>query len=322
MAPDAQHGGSALGSPRTAAAAWRDLPIAYGDEMLQHVLRLHAGSEELPAYAEWIREHMGGRVVGFRDTLVPQILFFADLRDRDVLDFGCGTGSTTVVLCENAPAARVTAVDIEPELLEVARLRLRHHGMEERVALQPISPVARLGDLPFAAEVFDFILANGVLEHVVPFASRPQVILEMWRLLRPGGILFISETPNPLWPIDRHTTGLPFISWLPSGLARRYAIACGRHQPGVDLDVRGRRGMSYWEIVRPLRRTGRRFEVLNITAAGNRLLPVPTADRTSAKRRLATFLLERIAGKPLAALGVPTLALGPFVEHLCIRKQS
>jgi len=294
-------------------------PIQYSAEMVQRVERMHAGAEQLPGYAGWIADHLGGRVVTFRQRLVPQILAFTDLRGLDVLDFGCGTGSSTVALWERATDCRCTALDVDRDGLEIARLRFRHHGMEDRVALHAIEPVQRVGDLKFASASFDFVLANGVLEHVVPFATRPAVVGEMWRLLRPGGLLFISETPNPLWPIDRHTTGLPLVPWLPSGLAARVAIAAGRHRPGADLDARGRRGMSYFAIKRAI---GRDCEVLNLTVARNRLLPAGPPDGTapSARRRAGTFFLERVIGTPLAALGIPSLALGPFIEHLCLKK--
>lgn len=305
-----------------AAARRATYPVAHDDAFLEAVLDFHAGAEQLPGFAGWIHDHMGGRVVEFRRRLLPQILAFTDLRDQDVLDFGCGTGSTTVVLAEAAPASRITGIDIDAAGLEIARARLRHHGLAERVSLRQVGPVSRAGDLPLPAVSFDFILANGVLEHVVPFAVRPQVVLEMWRLLRPGGRLFVSETPNPLWPVDRHTTGLPLVPWLPSRAAARLAVAFGKHRPGADLDARGRRGMSYWEVVRPLRRAGERFEVLNVTEAANRLLPAgpEPGTRPGLKRRLGTFVLESVAGKPLAALGVPTVALGPFLEFLCLRK--
>ncbi len=297
-------------------------PIEYGDAMLSLVRSMHAGSESLAGYPGWITDHMGGRVLDFRARLVPQIRAFTDLCEQDVLDFGCGTGSTCVVLAEAAPSARIIGVDVDGAGLEIAALRLAHHGLEGRVQLRHIPRVQQPGDLRFASASFDFVLANGVLEHVVPFAVRPQVVLEMWRVLRPGGLLYVSETPNPLWPVDRHTTRLPFVSWLPRGLARRYAVACGRHLAGTDFDSRGWRGMTYWEVMRPLRKSGARVAVLNLTRGGNRLLPAgpPPGVPSSARRRAATFVTERVAGRLLGALGVPAVALGPFLEHLCLQK--
>lgn len=298
----------------------RNFPIAYDAAFLARVRAFHSGAEHLPGYRHWIDEHMGGRVVTFRARLLPHIRAFTPLQDLDVLDFGCGTGSSIVVLGEAAAGGTLTGIDVDAPGLELAALRLAHHGLAPRVRLQGIRPVTRPGDLPFADASFDFILANGVLEHVVPFATRPAVILEMWRLLRPGGLLYLSETPNALWPIDRHTTGLPLIPWLPSRLAARIAVAAGKHRPDADLDARGRRGMTYWGVVRPLRRAGLPFEVLNITRTHNRLLPGGIDRATSPKRRFAMLALERLAGAPLGALGTPTVAFAPFLEHLCLRK--
>ena len=295
-------------------------PIAYDAAFLARVRAFHAGAEHLPGYRHWIDEHMGGRVVTFRSRLLPHIRAFTALRGLDILDFGCGTGSSAVVLGEAAEGGTLTGIDVDAAGLELARLRLLHHGLASRVRLQAIRPVTGAGDLPYADASFDFILANGVLEHVVPFSTRPAVILEMWRLLRPGGLLYLSETPNALWPIDRHTTGLPLIPWLPSGLAARLAVAAGKHRPEADLDARGRRGMTYWGVVRPLRRARLPFEVLNITRAGNRLLPGGIDRAASPKRRVAMLALERLAGAPLAAMGTPTVAFAPFLEHLCLCK--
>jgi hypothetical protein len=78
--------------------------------------------------------------------------------------------------------------------------------------------------------------------------------------------------------------------------------------------------MTFWGVVRPLRRAGLMYEVLNVTRTGNRLLPGGGDRDFSARRRGATFVLERLAGPALGALGVPTVAFAPFLEHLCLRK--
>lgn len=294
-------------------------PIKYSDEFLARVEALHASGCSLPDYSRWIDDHMGGRVVAFRERLLPHILAFTDLSDLDVLDFGCGTGSSTVVLAEASAGGRITGVDIDAVSLQVATLRFTHHGLDDRIATRVITPIEKVGDLDLPSEQFDFALLNGVLEHVVPFRNRSAVLLEVWRTLRPGGMLFISETPNLVWPYDRHTTGLPLIPWLPGTWAHRISVALGRHNEEGDLESRGRRGMTFWGIVRPLRAMGP-VEVLNITHTGNRLFPGRPAFRPSSRRRFATAVLERGLGPILTRLGIPATALGPFIEYLCLRK--
>ena len=75
-----------------------DCAIDYGPEFLEKVRDMHAGAEELPDYEKWIIDHMGGRVETFRKKLLRQIRAFTRLENADILDFGCGTGSTTVML--------------------------------------------------------------------------------------------------------------------------------------------------------------------------------------------------------------------------------
>jgi 2-polyprenyl-3-methyl-5-hydroxy-6-metoxy-1,4-benzoquinol methylase len=300
-----------------------EYPIDYGPEFLERVREMHDGAEELPGYEGWIEDHMGGRVETFRSRLLPQIRAFTGLENMDILDFGCGTGSTTVMLAEVGEGSRITAADIDPRSLELARMRFEHHGLSPRITLMRIDPVRRIGDLEIPSGSFDFVLMNGVLEHVVPAERRSAVILEAWRVLRPGGMLFISETPNLLWPFDRHTTGLPLIPWLPSSLARRYALALGRLTGKGDLDAWGRRGMTYWGIVRPLKKAARGAEVLNITMKHNRLFPAgpPGGSPAGLKRRIGSFILEDLLGGLLTRLGIPVLAFGPFIEFLCLKKR-
>src|SRR5262245_61885140 len=53
----------------------------------------------------------------------------ADLAGRDVLDFGCGSGALTILAIE-AGAASVTAVDLNPALIEQARNICRSRGLK------------------------------------------------------------------------------------------------------------------------------------------------------------------------------------------------
>ena len=128
---------------------------------------MHAGAEALPAYESWIVDHMGGRVETFRSKLLWQIRAFTDLENAEILDFGCGTGSTTVMLAEASAGNRITAADIDPFSLEMAGMRFRHHGISSRITMLHIPPVRKAGDLDLPSGSFDFILMNGVLEHVV-----------------------------------------------------------------------------------------------------------------------------------------------------------
>jgi len=104
--------------------------------------------------------------------------------DQGVLDVACGTGVVAVTAARLG--ARVTGLDLTPELLERAR---------ENAALAKVSIDFHEGDvekLPFDDSEFDVVLSQ--YGHM--FAPRPDVaIAEMLRVLRPGGTIAFSTWP-------------------------------------------------------------------------------------------------------------------------------
>ena len=73
-----------------------------------------------------------------------------------VLDFGTGSGCLAITLALKCSAARVTALDISPEALAVARQNCTRHGVAERVQFHEGDGFAAL---PPGAE-FDLLVAN------------------------------------------------------------------------------------------------------------------------------------------------------------------
>lgn len=115
----------------------------------------------------------------------PRLAYVAErtsLRDAAVLDVGCGGGLLSEALAR--AGARVTAIDLAPNLLKVARL----HGLESgvKVAYREVA-VERLAEESPAA--FDAITCMEMLEHVPDPAA---VVRACATLLKPGGQLFLS----------------------------------------------------------------------------------------------------------------------------------
>jgi SAM-dependent methyltransferase len=104
-----------------------------------------------------------------------------------VLDVACGTG--VVAITAAGRGARVTALDLTPELLARAR---------ENAALAQADVEWHEGDveqLPFADATFDVVLSQ--FGHM--FAPRPEVATaEMLRVLKPGGTIAFSTWPPEL----------------------------------------------------------------------------------------------------------------------------
>ena len=77
---------------------------------------------------------------------------------------------------------------------------------------------------------FDVIQLNAVFEHLVP-QERKKLMPDLWQRLRLGGYLVLTETPWRWFPIETHTTGLPFVNYMPD----RLALAAVRYRHSKSL---------------------------------------------------------------------------------------
>lgn len=100
-------------------------------------------------------------------------------------DIGCGTGASTLLLAGLLGNARITAVDLRPEFLDVLQSRARQLGVADA-----ISPCAcSMDNLPFADGELDVIWSEGAIYNI-GFAKG---IAGWRRFLKPGGLLVVSE---------------------------------------------------------------------------------------------------------------------------------
>ncbi len=104
------------------------------------------------------------------------------LQGARVLDVGCGAGLLSEAMA--GEGAQVTALDLAPELVKVARLHGLETGVKVDYRLQSVESLA--GEMPGQ---FDAITCMEMLEHVPDPGS---IIRACTALLRPGGRLFLS----------------------------------------------------------------------------------------------------------------------------------
>jgi 2-polyprenyl-3-methyl-5-hydroxy-6-metoxy-1,4-benzoquinol methylase len=117
----------------------------------------------------------------FSKELVFKVL--GNIREKRVLDFGCGEGQLATQL--GRLGARVTGIDISPELIELAQRRAELDRVQDRVEFK-VQDILESG---LDDEPFDFIVCTDALHHV----DLPLVLERLYRSLKPGGKLVAKE---------------------------------------------------------------------------------------------------------------------------------
>ena len=176
---------------------------------------------------------------------------FEDLAGKRILDFGCGSGASTMCLAKLFSKSDITGVELEGDLLKIAQGRLDHHGFENVRFLHSPSGT----ELPEALGRFDLVVLSAVYEHLLPH-ERSVVLPQLWSLLNDNGILFLNQTPHRYFPLELHTTSLPLINYLPDGLtlkaARRFSRRVDENDTWDSLLRAGIRGATVPEIQKHL----------------------------------------------------------------------
>lgn len=124
-----------------------------------------------------------------------------NLRDKNVLDFGCGTGEITTQIALLG-ANRVYALDVTPGLLEATRRRAELDGVGDRVQtlcglVQDLEP-----------RPVDVIVAFAVLHHCFPLEA---MLPSLLRWLKPDGVFVAVEPVSYLASLEwlRNRSGIP-----------------------------------------------------------------------------------------------------------------
>lgn len=144
--------------------------------------------ESCAGAAQW--RESGGRAPS---GLYRGMLALAGLRPGEaVVDIGTGRGELVAVAIEQG-AARATGVDYSPAAVELARETLAAHEMDERAAVM----LADARAIPLPDGDADLVTLLDVVEHLSPEELRV-ALAEAFRLLRPGGRVFVHTMPNRL----------------------------------------------------------------------------------------------------------------------------
>lgn len=185
-------------------------------------LRLDPGLE-MPDYVKFDFHLQPGGYVG--DTLAGELYhhgtqaFYMGMNEGDVihnglvacgqdpksgsveraLDLATGIGQCATALKQRYPDADVWGLDPSEPLLRYA------HRRAERMNLPVCFKQARGEASGFADDYFD-VINSYILFHEIPFSATREVVHEMYRILRPGGVFNIYDFPvgDPMTPETRY----------------------------------------------------------------------------------------------------------------------
>jgi 2-polyprenyl-3-methyl-5-hydroxy-6-metoxy-1,4-benzoquinol methylase len=192
---------------------------------------------------------------------------------KRMLDFGCGIGASSIIMAEWLPELQIVGAELDSDKVDLAR-RIAGHKRLSNVSFY-VSPDP--GSLPAEVGQVDFIMLSAVYEHLLP-NERKSLMPLLWKQLKPGGTIFINQTPFRWFPYEHHTTGLLGINYLPDWLAchvaRNYSKFSKQANSALDwqgLLRRGIRGGTEPEMLRNLQRNSQqRGTILQPTQNGLR----------------------------------------------------
>jgi SAM-dependent methyltransferase len=139
-----------------------------------------------------------GKVLREPHEDIPGIARLLRARDAStVLDLGCGTGRHLLYLARRGFS--VYGLDNSPEAIRLTRQRLEEEGLRAELRLQSMTE-----GLPYEDGYLDAVISVQVIHHA-DIATIRKVVQETTRVLKPGGLLFVT--------VPQLKDGKPWASW-------------------------------------------------------------------------------------------------------------
>lgn len=285
----------------------------WGDQRDRFILDRLAGSDfirvldaqHLNAASISYAENKNFNLLGvMRGTnIMNRIKHYINPESCRVLDLGCATGGPACAFAQTG--AWVVGIDPDAVSLELSALRAKSELVQIRL-------VRGSGyDLPLRSACLDGVIMADVFEHV-PEPKR--ILLEIQRVLVPGGFLYISA-PNriSIRTIRREPHyGLPGIVLMPRRLAAWWVMRVKKTSSHYELYT----VPTYWTMLHLLRSCGFRIdESLPFEEATNWMITNPIFRRLIAwlqQIRLTRLLVNKYVARIILAVRHPDVEMMAF----------
>jgi ubiquinone/menaquinone biosynthesis C-methylase UbiE len=160
------------------------------------------GPETIGAVIHWTSPHdilvrlLGLGVNGANSRMIVEM---AKIKPGDkILDAGCGTGDLTLT-AENYVGTSGSAygIDASPEGIDLARKKAK------RCDSDAVFEVGFIEKIPYPDATFDVVISRLVIHHL-PDDLKRRGIMEIFRVLKPGGLVFLADFKPPTKPVLAH----------------------------------------------------------------------------------------------------------------------
>lgn len=120
-----------------------------------------------------------------------RMLELAELQPGEkVLDAGCGTGTLLLQISKHQPNAVLHGLDGDGRILAIAKNKARQSGAE----INWIEAFST--EIPLPDDSMDLVTNSLMIHHLLP-ADKKSTFAEMFRVLKPGGILILVDWGKP-----------------------------------------------------------------------------------------------------------------------------
>ncbi|MFQ6134429.1 MAG: corrinoid protein-associated methyltransferase CpaM [Nitrososphaerales archaeon] len=113
-------------------------------------------------------------------------------RGDRVLDIGCGTGALSILCAEEG--ARVTGIDVSPDMISAAKEKVQHSGVAENIKLRRMNAIdmGKAFKAPSFTKIVSTLTISELTEGEVDF-----VLKQCHRVLQPKGLVIIADEVLP-----------------------------------------------------------------------------------------------------------------------------
>lgn len=131
----------------------------------------------------------------FRDKgwMETDAIIKSGINSGHVLEVGPGPGYLGLEWLKKTEGTKLTGLDISPDMIAIANRNAGEYGLTDRVEY-----VKSSGEkMPFEDNNFNAVFTNGSFHE---WAQPEKTLDEIWRVLKPGGNLFISDLRRDMGP--------------------------------------------------------------------------------------------------------------------------